>query len=58
MAYPISRFPVPSLDSLPDDVRARILKVQEKYNDPVELAEHEAEELAELLIRLVENARK
>jgi len=30
MAYPISRFPVPSLDSLPDDVRARILKVQEK----------------------------
>jgi uncharacterized peroxidase-related enzyme len=30
MAYPISRFPVPALDQLPDDVRARILKVQEK----------------------------
>jgi uncharacterized peroxidase-related enzyme len=30
MTYPISRFPVPSLDSMPDDVRARILKVQEK----------------------------
>ena len=27
---PISRFPVPSLESLPEDIRARILKVQEK----------------------------
>ena len=27
---PISRTPVPELDSLPDDIRARILKVQEK----------------------------
>ena len=27
---PISRFPVPALDALPDDVRARILEVQEK----------------------------
>jgi uncharacterized peroxidase-related enzyme len=27
---PISRFPVPRLDELPDDVRARILAVQEK----------------------------
>jgi uncharacterized peroxidase-related enzyme len=27
---PISRFPVPSLDSLPDDLRERILAVQEK----------------------------
>ena len=27
---PISRFPVPSLDELPEDVRARILAVQEK----------------------------
>jgi len=27
---PISRFPVPALDSLPDDVRARIVEVQEK----------------------------
>jgi uncharacterized peroxidase-related enzyme len=27
---PISRFPVPKLDKLPDDVRDRILKVQEK----------------------------
>jgi uncharacterized peroxidase-related enzyme len=27
---PISRYPVPSLDSLPDDLRARILSVQEK----------------------------
>src|SRR5262249_25934220 len=26
----ISRFPVPALEDLPDDVRARILKVQEK----------------------------
>lgn len=27
---PISRFPVPSLDSLPEDIRSRILAVQEK----------------------------
>ncbi|MGE5162340.1 MAG: peroxidase-related enzyme [Betaproteobacteria bacterium] len=27
---PISRFPVPSLDELPDDIKARILEVQEK----------------------------
>jgi uncharacterized peroxidase-related enzyme len=27
---PISRFPVPALDALPDDVRARIVDVQEK----------------------------
>lgn len=27
---PISRFPVPSLDGLPEDIRARILAVQEK----------------------------
>lgn len=30
MAPPISRFPVPDLAALPDDVRERILKVQEK----------------------------
>jgi len=29
-AAPISRFPVPRLDDLPEDVRARILAVQEK----------------------------
>jgi len=29
-ATPISRYPVPSLDELPDDIRARILEVQEK----------------------------
>ena len=29
-ARPISRFPVPALEGLPDDVRARILEVQEK----------------------------
>ena len=29
-ARPISRFPVPSLDDVPDDVRAQILAVQEK----------------------------
>ena len=27
---PISRFPVPAIDGLPDDVRARIVEVQEK----------------------------
>jgi len=27
---PISRFPIPALEGLPDDVRARILEVQEK----------------------------
>ncbi len=27
---PISRYPVPALDDLPEDIRARILKVQEK----------------------------
>jgi len=30
MDRPISRFPVPALDDMPDDVRARILAVQEK----------------------------
>jgi uncharacterized peroxidase-related enzyme len=30
MTYPISRFPVPDLDTLPDDVRQRILEVQDK----------------------------
>ena len=29
-AVPISRYPVPSLDDLPGDIRERILKVQEK----------------------------
>ncbi len=28
--HPISRFPVPALDELPDDIRQRILAVQEK----------------------------
>jgi hypothetical protein len=27
---PISRYPVPALGSMPEDIRARILKVQEK----------------------------
>ena len=30
MMHAISRFPVPALEGLPDDIRARILKVQEK----------------------------
>lgn len=30
MTTPISRFPVPSLDDLPDDLRAKILEVQAK----------------------------
>lgn len=30
MTYPISRFPVPALADLPDDIRQRILAVQEK----------------------------
>jgi uncharacterized peroxidase-related enzyme len=29
-APPISRYPVPTLDQMPEDIRARILKVQEK----------------------------
>jgi uncharacterized peroxidase-related enzyme len=29
-AMPISRYPVPSLDELPDDIKGRILEVQEK----------------------------
>ena len=29
-AEPISRFPVPALGDLPEDIRERILKVQEK----------------------------
>ncbi|GIK87380.1 MAG: peroxidase-related enzyme [Burkholderiales bacterium] len=29
-AVPLSRYPVPALDEMPDDVRARILEVQEK----------------------------
>jgi uncharacterized peroxidase-related enzyme len=30
MSQPISRYPVPALESLPDDVKQRILEVQEK----------------------------
>ncbi|HRD50303.1 MAG: peroxidase-related enzyme [Candidatus Competibacter sp.] len=30
MTRPISRYPIPALDDLPEDIRARILKVQEK----------------------------
>jgi uncharacterized peroxidase-related enzyme len=30
MSQPISRYPVPALESLPDDVRQRIVEVQEK----------------------------
>ena len=30
MAYPISRYPVPEIKNLPDDIRARILETQEK----------------------------
>src|SRR5215813_14803607 len=30
MTAPISRYPVPSLGELPEDIRARILEVQEK----------------------------
>ena len=29
-SHPISRYPVPALAGLPDDIRARILEVQEK----------------------------
>ena len=29
-AAPISRFPVPELQDMPEDIRARILEVQEK----------------------------
>ena len=29
-APPISRYPVPSLDALPEDLRVRMLEVQEK----------------------------
>ena len=30
MSLPISRYPTPTLESLPDDIRAKILEVQEK----------------------------
>ena len=30
MSRPISRFPVPALADLPEDIRAKILEVQEK----------------------------
>lgn len=36
---------------------AIMLKAQQKYNDPVELGEEEALELAELLTQLVKSAR-
>ncbi len=29
-AHPISRFPIPEIDDMPDDIRSRILSVQEK----------------------------
>jgi hypothetical protein len=34
-----------------------MLKVREAHNDPVELAEHEALEVAAVLVRLAEEAR-
>jgi hypothetical protein len=34
------------------------LKIVSKFNDPVELAEHEAMELAELLTKLVQGKRR
>jgi hypothetical protein len=34
------------------------MKLNSKFNDPIELAEHEALELATLLMRLVESERK
>jgi uncharacterized peroxidase-related enzyme len=30
MTHPVSRFPVPAIDRLPDDIRTRLLAVQEK----------------------------
>jgi len=41
-----------------DESGTIFLKVQQRYNDPVELAEHEAQELAELLVALVKKARE
>jgi hypothetical protein len=32
MTHPISRFPVPDLQDLPDDIRMRILATQEKLS--------------------------
>jgi hypothetical protein len=40
-----------------EDSGVIMLKVQQKYNDPVELGEEDALELAELLTRLVKEAR-
>jgi hypothetical protein len=40
-----------------DDGGAIIIKTHEPHGDPVELAEHEAPELAALLTRLVEQLR-
>jgi uncharacterized peroxidase-related enzyme len=40
---PISRFPVPELDALPEDIRSRILKVQEKSGFIPALAHRPAE---------------
>ena len=36
----ISRFPIPDLDSLPDDIQQRIEAVNEKVNDQDLLCEH------------------
>jgi hypothetical protein len=40
-----------------DDSGAICIKTISKHDDPVELAEHEALELAQLLTRLVEQSR-
>ncbi len=40
-----------------DDGGAICIKTKDKFNDPVELAEHEALDLANLLLRLVEEAK-
>lgn len=40
-----------------DDGGAVCIKTKDKFNDPVELAEHEALDLANLLLRLVEEAK-
>ena len=41
-----------------DEGGAICIKTNDNHGDPVELAEHEAMELAELLVRLVKESRQ
>ena len=58
MPVPVEKFASGEVQIWLDPTGGICLKVLDSHNDPVELAEHEALEIAEALIRLVQVLRK